>query len=329
MADESLLPYFHPTTVVGVDDNQLFLHTLDLRMPADMAYQLYHDPRRALAYVNQKLSLPTIPERCLKCDRAKWQGTIHFDLSMIEEEIKVTDRFKRTSVVIVDYAMPHMSGLEFCNEIHDPTVKKVLLTGVADEKIAVKAFNDGLIDRYISKSSNETLDLVVSFARTLQRAYLVDQQRILLSTLALELPPFLADSGVRAWIQQHRARNDYVEHYLVADPPGFIMLNADAEMCLFVIASEERMQNNIAYAEAHGAPADVLRDLRERRKLGYFFDRPDFADRVYPWRDYLHDAVMLGGEYWGAAVTTPPADIDFDPELSSYRSHLLELDRAA
>ena len=88
MADHSITPYFHPTTMVFVDDNDLFLHSFDLRIPGDMAYLLYHDPRRALERINEAVELPTIPERCFTRPSKSllWHDSvIHLDLGLIEQ----------------------------------------------------------------------------------------------------------------------------------------------------------------------------------------------------------------------------------------------------
>jgi hypothetical protein len=49
--------------------------------------------------------------------------------------------------------------------------KKILFTGAADEKVAVGAFNRGLIDRYIKKSDDHALDILEVEIAALQRAY--------------------------------------------------------------------------------------------------------------------------------------------------------------
>ncbi len=328
MSSESILPYFHPTTVVVVDDNKLFLHTLDLRMPAEMAYELFDDPRAALSRVNRQLDLRPLPERCVQKDGARPSGVVEIDLSLIEEEIKHTDRFRRTSVVIVDYAMPQMNGLEFCASIDDPTVKKVMLTGVADEKAAVKAFNEGLIDRFISKNDSTTLDLVVAFALDLQRAYFVDQQRVLQTSLDLEPPSFLMDSAIHEYFEAMRRRLNCVEHYLVAEPPGFVMVAPDGNLTLLVILSNEDAADGVAFARQFGAPSDVIRELAERRKVGYFYEQPDFSGEEYRWSDYLHDAIHIHGSasWLVALVNGPPTDIDFDPAKACYRTYLQQID---
>jgi CheY-like chemotaxis protein len=60
-------------------------------------------------------------------------------------------RYEEISTVIVDYDMPSMKGLEFCEKLQNPYIRKILYTGVAGEGLAIEAFNKGLIDGYIRK----------------------------------------------------------------------------------------------------------------------------------------------------------------------------------
>ena len=129
-----LTPYFHPTTVVFVDDNQSFLSSLDLELPVGWAYRSFTDPLEAFDFLEQPAALPPIVERCFSVQEASgFSPTIHLDVSAIEQEINHVERFERISVAVIDYAMPSLNGLELCEQMTDPWVRKALLTGVADE----------------------------------------------------------------------------------------------------------------------------------------------------------------------------------------------------
>jgi len=329
-----MLPYYHPTSVVVVDDNDLFLHTLDLRLPGDMAYLLHHDARAALERVNGGQTETSIAERCFFSTEGSslWQQPIiQLDLGSIEREISNPKRFDRISVVIVDYAMPAMNGLEFCGAITDSNVKKILLTGVADEKLAVKAFNDGLIDRFLPKSGNSTLDLIVSFTRDLQRSYFFDQQRTFRDSLRTAAPQFFMDQAITRHFDGIRERYDIAEYYLVGDPTGYLMVSGDGQLFRLVILSESGQQAQVGFAEQFGAPRGVIDSLRARNAVGYFFDDPDtIVDSSLDWSDYLHSAHMVEGtQTWlTAVIPNPPIDIDFDPS-SSYGAYLDRSDRLA
>ena len=157
MTNITLSPYFHPTTVCFVDDNESFLNSLDLELPTDWAYRTFVDPVEALAFLNETPPRVPLAERCFSADEGN-HSVIHVDLNLIEQEINYCERFRRISVVIVDYSMPSINGLDFCAQLIDPHIRKVMLTGVADEKIAVQAFNAGLIHRFIPKNHPHALE---------------------------------------------------------------------------------------------------------------------------------------------------------------------------
>ena len=198
MTDTQIFPYFHPTTAIFVDDNADFLQSLVLHLPGALAYQTFASPERALARINQRPAQPPLYARCFSQlrrgdDQDDAQRLIHLDLNLIEQEVSNAERFREVSVVIVDYDMPAMSGLTFVRQIKDPQVKKILLTGVADEKIAVKAFNEGLIDRFIRKHEPDAIQILNRSIVELERAYFADVSRMLLNSLLLQSPSFLTE----------------------------------------------------------------------------------------------------------------------------------------
>ena len=64
---------------------------------------------------------------------------------------------EEVSILVVDYDMPGIDGISFIKKLNNNNVYKILLTGTADEDIAVKAFNDGVIDSYIKKQEPNAL----------------------------------------------------------------------------------------------------------------------------------------------------------------------------
>ena len=55
-----LTPYFHPTTVVFVDDNQSFLDSLDLELPVGWAYRCFTDPLEAFDFLERPPAMPSM-----------------------------------------------------------------------------------------------------------------------------------------------------------------------------------------------------------------------------------------------------------------------------
>ena len=67
-------------------------------------------------------------------------------------------------IVISDYMMPDMNGLEFLMKVKEdhPDVIRILLTGYADKENAIKAINEVGLYQYIEKPwNNEDLLLII------------------------------------------------------------------------------------------------------------------------------------------------------------------------
>lgn len=81
-------------------------------------------------------------------------------------------------LVISDFLMPEMNGLEFLREVKIlyPEVSKILLTGYADKENAIRAINEIGLYRYIEKPWNND-DLIINIKNGIERSYLLSQLR--------------------------------------------------------------------------------------------------------------------------------------------------------
>ena len=89
-------------------------------------------------------------------------------------------------VVISDFLMPDMNGLEFLSEVNKlyPEVSKILLTGYADKENAIKAINEIGLYRYIEKPWNND-DLIINIKNGIERSYLLSELRKKISELEI------------------------------------------------------------------------------------------------------------------------------------------------
>ena len=84
----------------------------------------------------------------------------------------------KPDLVISDFMMPDMNGLEFLTEVNKlyPEVSKILLTGYADKENAIKAINEVGLYRYIEKPWKDN-DLVIDIKNGIERSYLMSELR--------------------------------------------------------------------------------------------------------------------------------------------------------
>ena len=81
-------------------------------------------------------------------------------------------------LVISDFLMPEMNGLEFLSEVKKmyPEVSKILLTGYADKENAIRAINEVGLYRYIEKPWDND-DLIINIKNGIERSYLLSELR--------------------------------------------------------------------------------------------------------------------------------------------------------
>jgi len=81
----------------------------------------------------------------------------------------------KPDIIISDFIMPQMSGLEFLSAAKElyPDVSKILLTGYADKKNAIQAINEIGLYKYIEKPWDND-DLLINIQNGIERSHLIE-----------------------------------------------------------------------------------------------------------------------------------------------------------
>lgn len=139
---------------------------------------------------------------------------------------KYTERYALTKVCIVDQVMPKASGLEVLRQLRGWHGQRVLLTGKADDSLAIRAFNEGLIDRFVRKEHGRPISTLFDLVQDLQ--YRADQRldQVWRASLSVHQSGVLQHPDVahalRAYLESR-----VVEHIVIGQPFGVLGLSAD------------------------------------------------------------------------------------------------------
>ena len=270
MTSHPLPPFYFPTTCVFVDDSTDFLANLSLQLDSQLSYRLFDSPIDALVTLNTQHREMTLTQKYFSRyryveDFSLSNHVIDLDLSKIHREVYDEDRFAEISVAVIDYVMPEIDGLEFCRQMKNPLIRKVLLTGKADEKFAVHAFNEGLIDRFIRKNDAAALTKLNQIIVELQQEYFRTAQQPLSDTLMVGTPRFLHDRQFAALFRTLCAQHKIVEFYLCANPDGMLMLDSTGAASLLVVYTEKDLQAQYEIAFEQVAPQMLLDEFKKRQ----------------------------------------------------------------
>ncbi|WP_246545488.1 response regulator [Pelotalea chapellei] len=102
-----------------------------------------------------------------------------------EEGLEIIDSSDPFQIIISDYRMPVMNGVEFLKKVyeHYPETVRIVLSGYADAGSIVAAINEGHIYKFIPKPWNDE-DLRATIQNSLERYFLLKRNRELLAELA-------------------------------------------------------------------------------------------------------------------------------------------------
>jgi CheY-like chemotaxis protein len=330
---KAIQPFSYPTTVAFVDDSAAFLSNLSLQLDPDLAFRLFSSPSEALKFLNGRAAQDQSAEPIFSpyLDRTE-ENDAHQVIAMRVDAIRSLvhnpARFESVSVVVVDYDMPELNGLEFCRRVAHPSIKKIMLTGKADEHVAVKSFNEGLIDRFIRKHEVDAVETLNQAIRDMQRAYFDRCCGTVLDALAVSEYAFLKDHALAAHVKSVADSLGIVEHYLSYQPHGLLMFDGVGTAYLLIIHTDESLRGVREIAVEQGAPAGFLAELDSRRSLPYFWR----TEGYYPaqcaeWQPYMHAASEFHGDRrYVYAIVQKPAGLALDNVLP-YEQHLDQLDR--
>jgi CheY-like chemotaxis protein len=284
---------YHPTRVLLIDDHKDALEQLYRGLDHSLAkYEMNTTPQEVLDQINVFTS--NIDNmRDFPLDDRSYKST-----QIFANEIYNPSRFDAVSTVVVDYDMPEMTGLEFCQKIKSPHIQKILLTGAADEKIAVKAFNEGIINHYIRKQDPTVFDQLEAYISLCQRRYFQSLHRPLIEFISAEPMGSAVDESLfQDFFNEFIKENKLSEYYLMEGIGSYLCLNKKGEIGALIMYTEERLDFfNMELEELIRQDPEqkvltprIIDEMNNRRQIFYF---DQFVDAPYPPLDQWHHYIV-------------------------------------
>ena len=308
---------YFPSTVVLIDDNRNFLKSIIPGLNNDKAkYKIFSRPQSALEFLTEEYRMDSFINRCLLRPEEEQleHRTIDVDVRAIHNECHNSKRFDEISVLVVDYSMPGINGLELCKQVQDKPYKKILLTCEVDESIAIKAFNEGIIDKFIRKHDPNLAKTINTAVHDLQKKYFHDLSRTVATGFSAhcgdeKTAVFLSDKVFIDFFDEVMQKTNAVEYYLMDSSGSFMFLDINGSPCWLAVKSEAEMSDFAGFAKDDNAPLSVIEPLIKRNKIPYFHTDNELQTFPQNWKNFLHSAKQLKGkdDYFYALITDPKA----------------------
>lgn len=329
---------YYPTTAVFIDDSKSFLDNILLELDSNINAISFAEPAKAIEYLRSNF-LPSFTNKYLRSLKNNEQfieheysnvehGYVDVDIFSIHKEIYNPCRFNAATVVVVDYAMPSMNGLELCKSLQGLPFKFVLVTGDVTLDKTIDAFNAGLIQQFILKSSNDFVGKLQNIIHTLQEKQFEEFSDTIIKNLSANRRAGLSDPLVVAFLKNFFKRNNVAEYYLINESGCFLMSDLYGDLSIIVVKDEEEMTEHTNTAIDNYGSEDIINMLRSREKLLFLCRECDHINiTVNNWSSYLYPATKLIGEngnYYYAHIKKLIGNNMLSNQIVSYDNFLAE-----
>ena len=324
--------YYHPTTVAIIDDNKSFLDNILLALDANIRTRSFVEPAKAIEYL-RKHSLASFDKylRTLKDSECMEEfnpnniehGYVDVDIFNIHKEMYNPERFATTIVVVVDYTMPEMNGIELCRELKDLPLKFILITGDATIGQAVAAFNEGLIHRFIPKGTDDFVNKVQNSIYALQKQQFEECSDIIIKNLSADRATGLEDPLLTNFIKEIFVQNNIIEYYLLNKSRCYLMANMAGDISCLVIKSEEEMIEYTNVAIDNYGDEKIIQALQSREKVLFLYTEKQHIDvTVDNWEKHLFPAtkIICNAPYYYSLINMEGCI--FNKKIVSYKEFL-------
>lgn len=226
------------------------------------------------------------------------------------------DRFRIISVMIIDFNMPNINGIDICKKIPaNVDARKIMLTGEMENDKALDALNAGIIDFFIPKSSKIFEKKFIEVVRNNIEVF---------SYFSKFKCDFIKDSILNKFLENFINTLKPFEYYIFNKNGSAIFIDRDGSISGLLILSEQELDImydclSIEFKE----DLDII-SVKNKEKMPVFFS--DNFD-VYKMKDKIIkcEKISCNDSVYYYVYTNEQRffDISFD-EVKSYESFLKE-----
>jgi CheY-like chemotaxis protein len=222
-------PLYHRTNaVVFLDDDASYLDMLSDVMPHEWCVQLYRHAGDCIYHIQQQHPAWESDEQAHLQIAENWRAGMALVPKLLQYWKTNTQRYALANVLVVDYSMPAMTGLDVLKALPKWPAQRVLLTGQADESIAVKAFNQRLINQYVPKQHAHIGQHLAQVVRELRASPLAAHDGIWRNALKKEQHAILQTDDIQQALATLVQGRGWVEYCVLPEPFGILGINAQA-----------------------------------------------------------------------------------------------------
>ena len=253
------------TNIAFLDDDEHFIDAMGIGVQRKGRLNLFPSPAELDEALSDADQLARDEQKLL----ARIENPRNGFSSIAEavEYFRWSDRHKILTILLCDHAMPAEPGVSVCSRHAHHGFRRVLLTGVADAKIAIDAFNGGHIESFLPKQHrdlpNELLRVV---DEQVEKSMEIRGSR-LAAALTERCVGLLRRPGVFVGLADLLADWGATEYLVVPDPFGILGLCAGGRLLWIQIEDEHSMGELVETLKELDWPDELMESARSRQAI--------------------------------------------------------------
>ena len=255
-----------PGTIVFLDDDPGYLDMLALVLPQDWHIRFFLRPQSCIHHLMLETNAWENDLANQQQILTRWRELGTPLIPQILDYWSTTERYALSRICVVDYSMPAMNGLQALERLEDWHGARILLTGQADEQIAVKAFNYGLIEQFIPKQTPDISQRLIEAIQRLQMMASGRQPPLWRATLSQRQYTLLRSPSISAELSAFVSKR-WIEHVVIGHPFGILGRDADGNVGWLQLEPASGLDELAELAEAEGLSSQSIDDIQAGRKL--------------------------------------------------------------
>lgn len=258
--------FSRPGALAFLDDDPDYLEMLALVVPRRWHARLFVQPRECMTRLRKELPFWEADAWSQQELVSHWRAGRPLVPQVLAYWARSSERFSLTRVFMVDYSMPETDGLQVLAQMGEWPGARVLLTGQADDQVAIDAFNGGLIEQFIPKQTGDIgqrLHEVVERLMTTPHPIHAQTWR---TTLKPEQLALLRGPGVARDLAS-LAAGRWVEHVVLGDPFGVLGLDAGGRAGWLQLEATGALSALAELAQLEGLDGGTVAAIRAGRML--------------------------------------------------------------
>lgn len=304
---------YWPTKIVFIDDDYPSSKLIS-RLFRSNATVIFSNPNEGIKFINENTTRVSDEEEHAYDLEESAEKNQFFAIKSLYKKIYKPIRFDEISTLVIDYDMPQCDGLSAIEKIVNSGIKKILLTGVADEAVAVEAFNQGKINRYVKKLE-ENADLKLrEHVAALQMDYFIEKANKITERNPI-LRSTLENSFVIDVFSKLVKEKNVIEFYLIDEFGSFLMVDIKGDLFAFILHSTEVLEGvEQLIAGMDGIKKSDIAKLQNRQKLVPYRALEAIESKKSNVNEYLLDCQQIGNTEYYYAVTSVVSFLEIEQE---------------